>query len=164
VRGGHGGHVVPPLHRWQAHPLVRMQRWLWPVLVAPLALAAGASLVLTGFSPESAGFAAVAAGFVVIAWVQWRAGRTEIRLESDRIVLRGVRRERVVALADVVRVTTDERVAHQVVLVTRNRQLALPRSVTSKGSLGPDDRSEEIRAAIAEAVQRSRVSAADRPS
>jgi hypothetical protein len=144
------------VRRWRAHPLVRVQRWLWPVLVTPLALAAAATLVLTGFSPESAGFAAVAVGFVVIAWVQWRAGRTEIRLEPDRIVLRGVRRERVVPLADVVRVTTDERVAHQVVLVTQARRIPLPRSVTSEGFLGPDDRSEEIRAAIAAAVAFSR--------
>jgi hypothetical protein len=149
-------HEDTPRHRWRAHPLVRMQRWLWPVLVTPLALAAGVSLVLSGFSPEAAGFAAVAAGFVVIAWVQWRAGRTEIVLEPGRLVLRGVRRERVIPLADVEQVTTDERVAHQVVLVTEGRRIALPRSVTSEGFLGPDDRSEEIRAAISAAVELSR--------
>jgi hypothetical protein len=156
VQGGGEVHDGMTVHRWRAHPLVRVQRWVWPVLVTPLALAATASLVLSGFSPEAAGFAAVAAGFVVIAWVQWRAGRTEIRLEPGRIVLRGVRRERVIPLTDVERVTTDERVAHQVVLVTRERRIALPRSVTSEGFLGPDDRSEEIRAAIAAAVELSR--------
>jgi hypothetical protein len=153
VQGPRGGPVQTPPYRWRAHLLVRVQRWLWPVLVTPMVIAAGASLVLAGVSPEWAGFGAVVAGFVVIAWVQWRAGRTELLLESDRIVLRGVRRERVIPLADVVRVTTDERVAHQVVLVTRDRQVALPRSVTSEGFLGPDQRSEEIRAAIAAALE-----------
>lgn len=94
--------------------------------------------------------------FVAIAAVQWRAGGTEIRLDADTVVIRGVRPQRAIPLDDIVRVSTEQRLAHQVVLETSDRRIALPRAVTSEGFLGPDDRSEEIRAAIAAALELNR--------
>ncbi|QBI21508.1 hypothetical protein ER308_19325 [Egibacter rhizosphaerae] len=142
--------------RWRAHPLVRLQRWLWLALVVPLCLVAVWALLDAQMPTEALGPVAVATVFLAVAVLMWRVSRTEVRLGPTSVVIRRVRPRRIVPLASLVGVRGDERLAHVVVLDTDDGPVDLPRSVTSFGSLGADERSREIHEAIAARAEVSR--------
>jgi hypothetical protein len=72
------------------------------------------------------------------------------------VTVRKVGRARRIPLGEIAGIRSGARVAHQLVLDTREGPVTLPVTVTSDGFLRTDERSEQIRRMIAAALEGGR--------